>query len=188
MSAFDIRKDCLYCGKPVDKTTKLPKHRRSQYSDAETKELLSSVTTKALERNDSWGKAVHVRIQNVGDLVAAEATYHHPCQSDFHTGRPAPGDKNPRGRPSGSDDMKKREAFFKLCNHIDTAETCHQYSISDLETLLKEFSIDDEVYSAKALKSKLRDHYKHNLVITSEWGRETIYTFLNHANDMLRQL
>ena len=36
---FDISRDCLFCGKLVEMAIKLPKHRRRQSSDAETKEL-----------------------------------------------------------------------------------------------------------------------------------------------------
>lgn len=182
-SKFNIKEDCLYCGEFVDKTAKLPTHRRDQSHNAATKELLSSVAAKSLQRADSWGEAVYIRIQGTGDLVAAEATYHHDCQIRFHDGRQL--SKNTKGRPSGSVDIRKNDAFQKLCDYIDNNEI-HQYSISDLESLLKQYSGEDECYTAKHLKVKLQEHYKDNIIITSESGKETIYTFLDTGNTILR--
>ncbi|KAL8607718.1 hypothetical protein ACOMHN_039391 [Nucella lapillus] len=40
---------------------------------------------KADERNDEWGESVKLRVHCLGDLIAAEAVYHHDCQtSDQH--------------------------------------------------------------------------------------------------------
>ena len=89
---------------------KSPTVRREPIHDAATKELLSSVAAKAMQRKDSWGDAVHFRIQNTGDLVAAEAKYHHSCQIRFLKGRYLEG----KGRRSGSVDTKKIDAFEKL--------------------------------------------------------------------------
>ena len=77
--------------------------------DAATKELLSSVASVAMKRGDSWGETVYVRIQNVGDLVAAEAKYHHSCQIRFHQSLDM--EKKNKGRPAGSVDSAKHLAL-----------------------------------------------------------------------------
>ena len=133
-SSFNIKDDCLYCGQLVETNTKLPTHRRGQSHKAATKEFLSSVASKCRERNDDWGEAVYIRIQNTGDLVAAEATYHHDCQVRFHDGRHIT--DNTKGRPSGSVDTGKNTAFQKLCDFIDSNEN-HQYSIGELRVYIE---------------------------------------------------
>ena len=72
-----------------------------------------------------------------------------------------------------------------MCDHIDN-NNLHQYSISDLISLLKKYSDEGDYYTAKHLKVRLQEHYRDNLIITSEYGKETIYTFLNHGNAILR--
>ena len=185
VSPFNIKEDCLYCGRFLGKSTKLPSQRRSQSHNAATKELLASVSAKSLERADSWGEAVHIRIQNIGDLVAAEAKYHHDCQVRFYSGKQQLPNIKSKGRPSGTVDTEKNDAFHKLCDHIDN-NNLHQYSISDLISLLKKYSDEGDYYTAKHLKVRLQEHYRDNLIITSEYGKETIYTFLNHGNAILR--
>lgn len=67
--------------------------------------LIHSVKEKCIQQNDDWGAMVQLRIENCGDLVAAEANYHHDCQVQFHTKKTLDG--GAKGRPSGSYDDKK---------------------------------------------------------------------------------
>ena len=59
--AINIQQDCWYCGDPVLDYCTSDQHislsRRISSHQAETKELLESVITKAEERNDDWGEA-----------------------------------------------------------------------------------------------------------------------------------
>ena len=185
VSAFNIKTDCVYCGLYMDteSISRQRLHQRDPMHKAETTELLASIISKSLSRNDEWGKEVHIRVQNVGDLVAAEAQYHHQCQVRFHSGRCV--ENKPKGRPSGSVNDIKQQAFEKLCEHIDSSDV-HQYSIIDLEELVGKFSDSEEHYSAKHLKRKLTEHYGDSLIVTCENGKDTIYTFLDEANRILR--
>lgn len=120
----NIKHDCLYCGNPVQDYSgsdqRVPLFRRSNIHQAETKELLASVVSKADERNDKWGEDVRIRVQCVGDLIAAEAVYHHECQVRFHSGKPPQTEPAAVGRPTGCVDDRKHNAFLKLCEYIDT--------------------------------------------------------------------
>ena len=104
MSA-NIQYDCLYCGEPVHEYNgphqRVPVHRRTSIHQAETKELLDSVTKKSEERNDDWGECVKIKIQCIGDLIAAEAVYQHECQVRFHACKVAPGWGCGKGRLKG---------------------------------------------------------------------------------------
>ena len=103
-SKFSIKDHCLYCGEFAETTTKLLTRRRNESHEPATKELLSSVEAKSLKRGDSWGKAVYIRVQSAGDLVAAEA-YRHDYQVTFHDGRQL--SKNTKGLKSCSADKRK---------------------------------------------------------------------------------
>lgn len=118
MSAFDI-KITAYTEEYVE--------REIQCMMQLLKELLSSVASAAMERGDSWGEAVFLNVQNVGDLVAAEAIHHHSCQICFHQTLDL--EKKNIGRPAGSVDSAKQGAFISLCKHIYS--DIHQYSVTD---------------------------------------------------------
>lgn len=186
----NIKHDCLYCGNPVQDYSgsdqRVPLFRRSNIHQAETKELLASVVSKADERNDKWGEDVRIRVQCVGDLIAAEAVYHHECQVRFHSGKPPQTEPAAVGRPTGCVDDRKHNAFLKLCEYIDTCDEC-QFSSRQLEELLDKFNTSDEpTYASHYLKIKLQDHYGKDMIITSQPGRESIYTFLDSDNSILR--
>ena len=155
VSSFDIKTHCLYCGECLDydKLLKKPKDKRDSVHDAVTKELLLSVASVAVERGDSWGETVYVRIQNVGDLVAAEAKYHNSCQIRFHQSLDL--EKKNKGRPTGSLDRAKQMDFITICKHINESDI-HQYSITDLEAIMEKYSDNGDCYTAKHLKQKLK--------------------------------
>ena len=74
--------------------------------------------------------------------MSAEARYHPDCQVRFHDGRLL--EKLARGRPAGSVDSSKQDAFLKFCDHSDKSDE-HQYSLSDLETILQTCSDSGEI-------------------------------------------
>lgn len=115
--------------------------------------------------------------------MAAEAKYHHQCYVRFHDWRSL--EKKPKGRPSGSVDGAKQEVFKILCEHIDSSDI-HQYSIINLEELLGKFYIDSECYTAMHLKIKLQEHFGDSLIVTCQHGKDTIYTFVDEGNRILR--
>ncbi|XP_064120382.1 uncharacterized protein LOC135225033 [Macrobrachium nipponense] len=168
--------------------SKQPLKRRDKIHESKTKDFIHSLQEKCIERSDKWGNEVHVRIQNIGDTVAADVKYHHDCQVSFHKGRESVQNptNRPKGRPIGSVDEKKNVGFYKLCELLDNNDD-HQYTLTELEGLLKDCSGYGEVYTARQLKSKLQDRYKDEMNITCEQGKETIYTFLNESNNILRQ-
>lgn len=73
-----------------------------------------------------------------------------------------------------------------MCDYIDNDDQ-HQFSITELDSLMKKVSSEEECYTARHLKVKLQEHYRNSLIITNESGKETIYTFLNEGNRILRE-
>jgi hypothetical protein len=185
LSDFDIKKNCLFCG------DKLPKYSNSNYLPGtshqfETIEAISPIQKIALARNDKWGHEVHVRIQNIGDLVAAEAKYHISCKTRFSLSK-TPDKTEKKGRPSGSIDPHKVKAYAKLREHIDSHEnTQTQYSLTELYELMESFSEENCVYGKQHFKAMLKSDYGSNMYISNENGKETIYTFLDTGNQILR--
>ena len=93
------------------------------------------------------------------------------------------------GRPTGSEDSAKEAAFLKLIEHIDhDRESDGQYTGYELQEILNShLSGGQEVYSYKHLKRKLLDHYGNSMIVTSRKGKETIFTFLDEGNSILRE-
>ena len=113
---FDIRNQCVYCGKCIDYSmiSKQPLKRRDKIHESRTKDFIHSLQEKCIERSDKWGNEVHVHIQNIGDTVAAEVKYLYACQISFHEGCESLQDpmKRQQGRPKGSVDQEKNEGFL----------------------------------------------------------------------------
>lgn len=110
---------------------------------------------KCKDREDDLGREVKSRILNVSDLVAPEARYHKYCYRAFFKDKQT---KDSLGRPVS----ELREAFAKLCGHIENNEDC-QYNINDLQTIMKNISGLQESYVDKHLKNLLKEHFKDRL-------------------------
>ena len=108
--SFDIKYGCFYCTNNAQSNSKLPKGRQNKSSDVATIEYLCNILEKCDERNDAWSNDVKLRIQNVGDLVAAEAKYHHRCSQLFALGRQL-GSDDCQGQTGRSVNSQKVLAF-----------------------------------------------------------------------------
>lgn len=205
ISHYNPYTDCFYCTETItffrnctksnpenyDKKVRL-EHRDGH--NIATKEIVKSTLTKAEERNDEWGNAVKYRLTPFlehGDLVAEEAKYHHECQVRFNTGQQRTTFHTVKkvGRPTGKVDSVKDTAFVQLIDYLNTDDKCDgQYTCSELMTLMNSFIGDEQQgYSSKWLTKKLLDHYGGDLIVTSQSGRETIFTLLDAGNHILRQ-
>ena len=172
--SFDIKYDCFYCTNNAQSNSKLPKGRQNKSSDVATIEYLCNVLEKCDERNDAWSNGVRLRIQNVGDLVAAEAKYHRRCGQLFALGRQL-GSDDCQGQTGRLMNSQKALAFEQLCRHIDTSDEC-QYSFTELCELYQGYLGDEDGYSSTHLKLKLKDHYGNDVTITVS-GKPSIYSF-----------
>ena len=87
------------------------------------------------------------------------------------------------GRPV---DAVKNEAFTKLCQYIDENEEC-QYSMPELVNKLDGYLAGADGYTTKWLKQKLLDHYPDNVILTSEQGKPTIFSFRDVQHSIIRE-
>ena len=107
------------------------------------------------------------------------------CQVRFYKYRPRT--RQGAGRPSGKCDVIKESLFVELCNYLDSHET-GQFTMSDIMGIIRTLAPEqDEVYCAKYLKEKLIKHYGKELILTTDPGKETVYTFLDIGNRVLRE-
>ena len=86
-----------------------------------------------------------------------------------------------KGRPVAND---QSIVFQNLCSHIDSSDE-YQYSLSELEAKLHEYSGGGEVYSTKHLKRKSEEHYGETLTITYIPGKPSIFTFHEYSHKVL---
>ena len=86
--------------------------------------------------------------------------------------------------------MQKNEAFTKLCQYIDENEEC-QYSMPELVNKLDGYLAGADGYTCacttKWLKQKLLDHYPDNVIVTSEQGKPTIFSFRDVQHSIIRE-
>lgn len=84
---FSYKKDCLYCGQSVISKGKT---RKCDVSPVRT--LEPTVLNICIQRNDCLSDTVRARIEQVHDLLVADALYHQTClcSSNFRTGKDIP--------------------------------------------------------------------------------------------------
>ena len=181
--SFDIKSECFYCAETILDYRKLPREHQNIPSEVATIEYLQWVLHRCDERADDWGTKVKLRIQNVNDLVAAEAKYHRKCSQLFALGRTQ--DIHPEKHTGRPVDQMKADAFEQLCHHINSNDEC-QYSFGELLDLYATFVGNGEGYTSKRLKQKLKEHYGDIVTITTSSGRPIIYSFCDIEHDILR--
>ena len=174
---FDIKNACMFCSNSILQESKREYCRRRAVSNVETLEFQTTILNRAKERCDKWGEEVLERVQHACDLVAAEAKYHRQCAQSF---------LKPQSNKSKPDADLRADAFKKLCEFIDDDDEC-QYSVQDLSDHMSMYLDGNEGYSIKHLKTKLKEHYGEDIVITSLNGKSSIVSFKDDAHRILHE-
>ena len=126
-------------------------------------------------RKDELGENIIHRVQNANDLVAAEAKYHRTCGQSFF-----------KFYTKEEKVDYRQEAFHKLCEFLDGNDEC-QYSLQELSDYMETFLDGKDGYGIQYLKTKLREHYGDDIVLTSIPGKSTIVSFHDLAHKILNQ-
>ena len=92
------------------------------------------------------------------------------------------------GRPEGTADSAKEGAFIKLTQYLESDDDSDgQYTGSKLMELMHSFLEEEQNgYTFRRLTQKLMDHYGTDIIVTSQPGKETIFTLLDIGNHILR--
>lgn len=73
----------FFCGLNAEVNKKVPIKYRDPVHTVETIELKNKVLSECGKKLDSISNAIHTRLCNIGDLVAAEGRYHDSCYKSF---------------------------------------------------------------------------------------------------------
>lgn len=184
-STFDIRNDCLFCGKYLFKRIKkdidiFPVRTENQF--------LLSIKEKCLARNDQWSQVVLGRLEYCQDLHALEVKYHQTCSVNFRTGKEMPSsfadDRDDakvasRGRPVSEN---SKDAFDHVVSYLEM----HEDETLTIQNLVKEMErYGSDVYTPRYLKRKLKEHYGETLFFMERDGLSDVVALRENASKIL---
>ena len=168
--SFDWESCCLFCTGKRD----LKHDDMKKWRSAMTLELKESIL-----KSDEWGVVVSCRLESCADLVAEETIYHMACYLNFVS-------QNARheqiGRPI---DEGKMDAFNKVCDWLERDGDCELHTVKLMEKM-KEFSAnEDNTYTEKSLRKKLKEKYKEHIHFTDIPGRQSVVCFKDMVSHVL---
>ncbi|GBN16767.1 hypothetical protein AVEN_178923-1 [Araneus ventricosus] len=174
---FDFKNDCFICGKPAVVESKYLLHRRKPVHFVSTLEIRDNVIAKYKNDVMTWGERVKCRLLNVRNPVTPEAWCHKYCYRKFLRTQLG---KDIVGRP-------KSKAFGKLCEYIESSDEC-QFTVQELQSVMKGFSNCQETYADKYLRNLLKERFKDRLLPSSISGRVNIACSPDTAKKIIDQL
>ena len=167
INQLDWKSCCLFC-----RVKRYVKHiENKKWKTDMTMELKEPIMKKTKDRTDDLAISVLSRLENCADLVAEEAIYHIDCYSMFLSQ-----DKHHKhkGRPIHKE---KIAAFTKLCEWLERDRDCELHTMKELMEKVKEFAEkDDEIYSEKSVRRKLKEKYNNHLFFTDIPGRVSSFS------------
>jgi hypothetical protein len=179
--SFNFKDYCFLCNVKIDEEYLL-KQKKTKLCDREIVFSVQKLSMKdnvlevAKKRKDEWGKTVKERIENIIDLVAVDARYHHSCLKAFYLQPTTSGQK--RGyRPDSNVD----EAMGLILSYLkDNANEC-QFSLDDLMNLIE----GDYRPDVRNVKSRLLKEFGDDVLIVERANKPTIVCFRNTGYKIL---
>ena len=157
-------KRCFYCGTECIFDKKHPD--RNQFIEVRTISTNIHKQTLAIceARDDVTSKTVETRLLSVNDLVAAEARYHISCRTKFENPLPE------YATPGRLVSLSKTVLFEKACEVMEN--DMNIYTVSEFHTLMSKN--DDDVYTPRMVKMKLKQKYKECVKFATRDGKSDI--------------
>ena len=185
---FSFKKDCFLCSDSIEDTS------LASVSRVEKEQLRENVLTHCKTRVDPWSESVQMRLLSVHDLKAAGAIYHRFCLQRFYSNRSCPTKSCPQ------EDFSKRFkigknveeetaiAFNKVVEYLENNKDT-QATVSELVEMMNGFLGDtaSRAYSNVYMKTKLKEHFKEEIVFLSSVGRSNVITFKDKASEMAHE-
>ena len=174
---FEWKTDCLFCGKPAIVEYSHPD--KDKISSCQTLELRERILKHCDTRKDKWRNETRHRVFNCNDLVHVEGVYHKDCRVRFFLDKETllVSPPKPKGRPQ---DPVLVKSFGQICAWLEGSTEL--YTLKEVHKKMKEFAGDNDTYSVKWLKTKLKDKYKDHIYFTEEDGCKNIVCFKNTAS------
>ena len=146
-----------------------------------TKDILSTIKATAVKRQDEFGQRILGRVEGINDLVAAEGRYHHDCDLNFRFKE----EGEPLGKRGRRIDVRKQEAFDKLCHYLTENDDC-QYSLHELQSQMESnLEEGEEPYTQKWLKEQVLSHFGERITITEIQGRSAFVSLRDTSYKIL---
>ena len=195
---FDPRKNCLFCGVPVDLLTNKKGFEAFKVSTLPNEGFQKSTLEKCKEREDEWSRSVSDRIQNVcrNELFAYDCVYHSACAKCFQAGWNIParfktdiesGPKKPKLSQNQCKKDIRDEAFLNVCKYLEDNDD-EQLTMSDLVSKMEEYCNDKiDAYSKKHMKRKIIDHFGEEVLISNSQTKEDVVTLKSTAKKILSE-
>ncbi len=187
---FDFSKHCIFCGQPAKYDGR---KRGFDVIPVRTKDFQQKVAKICEKRNDAWGHTVTGRLACVNDLHAADAVYHNQCSVNFRTEKQIPqvySESSPKttklskaGRPQQE---TRKNAFLSVTKFLEENDE-EQTTVVELANKMQEYlhNTEEEAYSVKYMKAKLKEHFGDKIVFTELNGKSDVVTFRNTASCIL---
>ena len=168
--SFNFSTDCLFCGKAVNE------HKRNDSVFQMKPETRAKLELYCLQRgiDNKWGKDVYSRKQYAQGRNVPSA-YDSTANIEM----------NKQGR---SIDSKRQEAFKKLTDLMKNEKACDDLlTVEDLCEKTREFLDGSEPYCQKHMKTKLKEVFGPEIIITLQHGRKSVIMFQQRAEDILSE-
>lgn len=166
---FDFKKQCFYCANTCQPDHKHPERKNFEYVRTKDCGIFKTTLQICAHRNDKFSKSIETRLLSVNDLVAAEARYHKSCRSSFEN---KPSTNLTPGRPKSEG---KINAFISMCEKFENE--MEMYTVTEFQESMKK--LNDEVYSVKMIKEKLKEKYGETVRFVQREGKRDIILLEN---------
>ena len=177
LDSFDWKTFCFFCGESCILNERRIPTKKERIRSVETIHIREKILEKCEDDTVMVNKTlikseIHHRMLSCFDLVAAEAIYHKNCYNDFF--------KNEV--PLSSKSEQKMKSFDDLC---DTLEFLSEpITMSDLRKQIVEKHGEENVYTSKWIKKKLKEHFGEDIYFNED-TYSTIITLKNVTSSII---
>lgn len=185
MGGLDWKTCCMFCAEGCLLDERNKSRNKGKIRRVETVEMRNNILERCKEEienpehttcNKFVKSDIRHRMLSCFDLVAAEAVYHKNCHTEFFKTEVKP--------LSQSEKDKKTETFNELCETLEFL--AEPTTLSELRQKIVKKHGEENVYSKKWLKNKLKGHYEDAINFTED-SYSTIISLKNVTSSILNE-
>ena len=177
--SFDWTTQCMFCETQCTTDERHPD--RQHWRKVQVLSMRENLLSICDSRSDDCAQRLKRRLLTCTDLVAAEARYHCDCRMGFK--RTQEDTNSTPGRPPDHD---KNIYFEAACSWLES-QTEIQTVSEVYEHMLEIAGSEENVYSAKWLKTKLKERYGDHVSFTEEEGKHSKICFSNMIDYLITE-
>ncbi|CAG9762693.1 unnamed protein product [Ceutorhynchus assimilis] len=176
-NTFDFKSNCFICGLTVEINKKLPLKYRKKVQLVETIEFREKILSFCTNQESKDYTDIVARMSCIADLVAAEGRYHRSCYQKLCNGALA--------QQRDENKCEKKDAFGLLFSYMESCEEC-QFTMTEISDKLGELDPDSD-YTEKWIQTKLKEHFRSNIIITPRKKLPAIISLRIDLNSLLNK-